>query len=189
MKTGHIAMLLLAAVACDGPAGAPVAPNPASSAAGLSADASTLRVSGGSASGHADVHGTPVQGIQDERYSFTARSTDVFPLAKGQVEVHFRRFTGEEGTVHAEVTCLSVVDNQAWVGSRVTKFVFEGQEEPERLGTPMIFRVLDVGEGKGATDLASLVFFPPAGGDLAHCTTHPNFPILRESGNIQVKPE
>jgi hypothetical protein len=157
----------------------------------LTAEVSALLATGGSASGHAVVQGTPVQNVQDQRYSFTAISTDVFPLAKGQVQVHYVRFTGEEITVHADVTCVAVEGDQAWIGSQVRRLVFDGEAVPERIGSPMIFRVLDLGEGGGATDLASLVFFPPPGGDIAHCTTRPEFPILRESavGNIQVKPD
>jgi hypothetical protein len=169
-------------LACDGPAVEPVAPSPA--------EASVLLTTGWKASGHPVVQGTPVQNVQNQRYSFTAISTDASSAAKGQVEVHYVRFTGEEIMVHANVTCLSVMGEQAWVGAEVSRLVFNGAEMPDRVGIPMIFRVVDVGEGEDATDLASLVFFPPPGGDIAHCTTRPDFPILREStGNIQVKPE
>jgi hypothetical protein len=212
-RTAVSLMCVVCAViaACDGPARWPVVPDPAWSAdapasalaelgsiggdvdepAGASADVSTLLATGGRASGRADIQGTPVQNVRDQTYSFGALSTSAFPLAKGQVEVHFVRFTGEEITVHAEVTCLSVLGNQAWVGSRVRRFVLGGEELPGQVGRPMIFRVQDMGEGHGTIDLASLVFFPPPGGDLAHCTTRPAFPILRPSanGNIQVKPE
>jgi len=154
------------------------------------ADASGVEPTGGGASGHVEVQGTPTQNVRDQKYSFNALSTGDLSQARGQVEVHYIRFTGEEIMVHAEVTCLSVVGDQAWVGSRRTRVVVDGQEVPEAVGLPMIFRVRDLGEGNDATDLASLVFFPPAGGDLAHCTTRPNFPILRQSavGNVQVRP-
>jgi hypothetical protein len=146
---------------------------------------------GPEASGLVNVHGTPVQNIVEQRYSFTAISTDAFTTSKGQVEVHDVRFTGDEVTVQADVTCLAVLGQQAWVGAEIRRLTFNGQEVPDRTGRPMIFRVLDTGEGQQGVDLASLVFFPPAGGDLAHCATRPDFPILRESrtGNIQVKPE
>jgi len=176
-------------VACQEPAGArlPMVNLDASSA---ELGSLALSASGGEASGHADVHGTEVQNVKDETYSFTAVPTGAAPLAAGQVEVHLLRFTGEEVFVHAEVTCLSIVGNDAWIGSRISRFVQNRQEVPERTGRPMIFRARDVGEGEGAVDLASLVFFLAPGGDeLAHCNTRPDFPILRESvtGNIQVK--
>ena len=196
-------------LACDGLSRGPVAPGDGPPAASsvpafetlpfdgavdesiALADGSALLATGGRAGGHADLHGTPVQNVRDQTYSFTAVSAGAPPLAKGQVEVHLLRFTGEELTVHAQVTCVSVVADQAWVGSQVTRLVVDGQDVPEFVGRPMIFRVRDLGEGNGATDLASLVFFGvPAGGDLAHCNARPDFPILREStsGNIQVKP-
>jgi hypothetical protein len=168
--------------ACDGPASEPMAPTPVGT--------SVLLTTGWIASGHPVVQGTPVQNVREQEYSFTAISTDAYPSAKGQVEVHYVRFTGQELRVHAEVTCLSVVGQQAWIGAEITRLVVDGAVVPDREGAPMIFRVVDVGEGEDATDLASLVSFPPPGGDVVHCTTRPDFPILREStGNIQVKPE
>jgi hypothetical protein len=155
------------------------------------AELPALVASGGMASGHAAIHGTTVQGIRDERYSFTAISTTPFPQAKGEVDVHLLTFSNLTVDVHAEVVCMSVVGNQAWIGTHVTHYTVDGQAVPSRLGGPMIFRVLDVGEGEGSTDVASLVFFPAAGGELSHCGSHPAFPLLREStiGNIQVRPE
>jgi hypothetical protein len=147
------------------------------------------------ASGHAEVHATPVQNLRDETYSFTARARGLAPSAAGQVEVHALQFTGEQFSVHADVTCISVVGNQAWVGARVTRFVADGQELTGRVGEPMVFRVVDAGEGRGAADLASLVFFAapgrPVESDLSYCDTRPEFPILRASakGNLQVKGE
>jgi len=169
--------------ACDGPASEPMAPGPAQGTGALN--------KGPRASGHVNVHGTPVQNVVEQRYSFTATSTDAFTTATGQVEVHDVRFTGDEVTVHADVTCLAVLGQQAWVGAEIRRLTFNGEEVPDRTGRPMIFSVLDMGEGPQPVDLASLVFFPPPGGDLAHCTTRPDFPILRESspGNIQVKSE
>jgi hypothetical protein len=170
------------ALACDGRAPGPVAPAAASAVSLTRAGAGPAR-----ARGHVDIHGTEVQNVRDQTYSFTAVSTDAPPLAKGQVEVHTLRFTGEELVVHAEVTCLSVVGDQAWIGSRVTRFVVDGQEMPARVGGPMIFRVRDVGENHDAVDLASLVFFGVPS-ELTYCNTRPAFPILFPStiGNIQV---
>lgn len=143
---------------------------------------------GGRASGHAQIQGTPVQNVRDQRYSFTADPHGEAPSAKGQVQVHYLLFTGEEIRVHAEVTCTSVVGNQAWVGARVTRFVLNGEELA--LDRRMIFRVQDNGDDADATDLASLVFFGAAGLDLRHCNTRQQFPTLRGTitGNIQVKP-
>jgi hypothetical protein len=173
------------AIACDGPASGPVGPVASSAASLATAHAGRAR-----ASGHADIQGFTIGGLFfDQRYSFTAVSDGAFPLAKGQVQADFLLF-GQRGTVHATVTCVSVVGNEAWVGSRVKRFVFEGQEQPQDVGVPMVFRVKDMGEGHGVRDLATFVFvgFPD---DLAYCNTRPPFPpIMRENrnGNIQVQP-
>jgi len=184
-KLSLISSVCAAVLACREP-GAPLP-----LLADVEGTAGELLGSGGKAGGRADVHGTPVQNVLDETYSFTAVSTDAPPFAKGEVEVHLLRFTGQELVVHAEVTCVSIVGNEAWVGSRVRRFSVNREEVPQLVDRPMIFRVRDVGEGEGTVDLASLVFFPPtAEGDLEHCNARPDFPILRESGtgNIQVNP-
>jgi hypothetical protein len=121
-------------------------------------------------------------------YSFTAVSDGAFPLAKGQVQADWL-FDGQRFTAHATVTCVSVVDNQAWVGSRVKRFVIEGQEQPQNVGIPIVFRVNDMGEGRGVRDLATFLFFGVPN-ELAYCNTRPLVPpIIRESrnGNIQVE--
>jgi hypothetical protein len=195
MRTSGITLVLLSLfmLACDQPPTGPAgegAPNPATS---KGAEITGQLVIGGKASGHVAVQGTPVQNIRDQRYSFTAIADGAFPSAKGQVVVHSMRFTGEEITVHAEVTCLSIVGDQAWVGSRVTRYVSDGDEVSDRIGLPMVFTVVDQGEGENGTEQASLVFFyfPPEGQDFEHCTTHPEIPILRLSttGNIQITGE
>ena len=174
-------------LACDGSERDPIAPrNVASTVTALT----SMGASGAGATGYAEIHGTTVQGIKDEIFSFTALSTGSAFAAMGQVAVHFLTFTNSEVTVHAEVTCLSVVDNQAWVGSRITRFARDGEAVPARVGQPMVFTVMDVGEDEGATDLASLVFFGSSD-DLEFCNTRPAIPVLRLStnGGIQVRSE
>jgi len=193
LARGPVLMVCSLLLACDESGRDPTRPESGGPPAANATRIVDVPAAGGArASGHADIHGTPVQNVRDEIFSFTAVSTNSPPLAKGQVTVHYVRFTGEEVAVWAEVTCLSVVGNEAWVGALVRRFVFDGQEQPALAGRPMIFRLRDMGEGQGVTDLASLVFFPPAPGDqLTHCITRPAFPILREStnGNIQVEPD
>jgi hypothetical protein len=170
------------AIGCDRPASEPLAPD-ASSAVSLTAHAGRA-----GASGHADVQGFTVQGdFIEETNSFTAISDGAFSGAKGQLQID-GLFNGQRYTVHATVTCVSVVDNQAWVGSRVKRSVFEGEEQPQDVGRPLVFRVKDMGEGHGVRDLATFVF-PFFQDELAYCNTRPPVPpIMRESrnGNIQV---
>jgi hypothetical protein len=206
MKSSLMCIGLAATFACDAPAHNPAAPSAVGQAIGAevatanrgslvaeknpsgghAAGALTLRAVLGGASGRAEIHGTAVQNIGDETYSFTAIPTGTSQLAKGQVEAHFVNFQGQQFVVHSNVTCVSVVGNQAWVGSRVTRFVIDGEDVAARIGGPMVFRVQDMGEGHGISDLASLVFF--GRDDLTYCSERPAFPILFESGkgNIQV---
>ncbi len=142
---------------------------------------------GGRASGHAEVQGNTVNNVREERYSFTAIPDGEAPRAKGEVEAHLFLFTGEEVVVHAAVTCVSVVGNTAWVGSRVTREVYNGEKVDFDL--PMVFQVRDNGEGAATVDDASLVFFGTD--DLTYCDTRPSTPRVRPTttGNVQVKPE
>jgi hypothetical protein len=146
----------------------------------------------GKSSGHAEIHGTTAQNVRDESYSFTAISSGDSPVASGQLDGEWLRFSGESVAVHATVTCLTIVGNTAWVGARVTRFSENQTEYFTAVGRPIVIRVRDLGEGHETADLASLVFFPPpdSNGDLTHCATRPDFPVLRTSasGNIQVMP-
>jgi hypothetical protein len=197
MRTSGFTLILLSLslsmLACDQPATGPAVEGVPQLATDAATDQpSDVLVTGGRASGHVAVQGINV-GVQDQRYSFTAISAGAFPSAKGQVEVHYVRLTGEEIRVHADVTCLSIEGNQAWIGSQTTRYISNGEEVPERTGIPMVFRVVDLGERENATELASLVLFHlvPDGQDIAHCTSRIDFPILRTSttGNIQVNAE
>lgn len=171
------------ALGCDQPDAGIVAPMTSSSGINLwLSNAGAAR-----ASGFVDIHGTELQNVRDETYSFVVVSTGTGILARGHVEARLLLFTGEAISVRADVTCAAVVGNEAWVGGQVTQFVFDGEELPgERR---VIFRVQDHGRGDGTMDFASLLFFgAPPGGDLAYCQTRPTFPILFGSlrGNIEV---
>lgn len=143
------------------------------------------------ASGHVVVHGTEVQGVKDESYSFSARRDGSSPLATGILSGHFLRFDGQEIKVEAEVTCLAVADNQAWVGTRLTRLVRDGVDLSVE-GLFPIFRVLDVGEGQDAVDQASLLFFaskdtPRFQDEMSYCQARPDFPKFFESANANIQ--
>jgi hypothetical protein len=123
-------------------------------------------------------------------YSFTAASSGAYPLARGQFEGHALRFTGETVNVHAEVTCMVIVNNQAWIGLRMTRATVDEEEVPNARGTPMTLRVQDNGEDPSVADAASLWFLGFAS-ELSFCNTRPTTNALRPSttGNVQVKPE
>ena len=136
--------------------------------------------------GHAEPSGEHPT-ILEETYSFTARSTGDSLAADGQVEVHYVTSAGDS-TFHARVTCLAVVNDQAWIGSRVTLNILNGEQRPD--DRSMVFRVQDGGNPSNAIDHATLVFFSPTTDyDLNYCATRPAFPALlrsSENGNITV---
>jgi hypothetical protein len=142
---------------------------------------------GGKASGRFELV-SPALGIAEERYSFTAQTT-TFPLAKGQMEVQALQANNVTFKVHSEVTCMSIVGNQAYIGGRARKVWINNQEVPGLEGITTIWRVQDNGEGANAPpDLASLVFF--FANEQAHCALRFQLPMTpTANGNIQVRAE
>lgn len=179
--------LAVIGVACDGTSSVT---GPRVSALSGTPRSTSLLVAGtpGRASGHAFIHGTPVQGVKDEVYSFSAVSAGTFPAATGELELHVVTFANLRVNVHASITCLSVVGNLAWVAGRVTREMFDGEEVPAMVGKVVVFRVQDMGEGHQTNDRATLAIFGVTD-DMTYCQNMPTMPrLLRESvnGNIQV---
>jgi hypothetical protein len=137
-----------------------------------------------------DIFATARQNIVEESYSFTAAAIGEFPAARGQFEGHALRFTGETVDIHADVTCMAIVGNQAWIGARLTRATVDQQDVPNAEGTPLTFRVVDTGEDASVADGASLWFLGFAS-ELAFCNARPTTNAVRTSatGNVQVKPE
>jgi hypothetical protein len=149
------------------------------------ADASILQLAtGGKASGHFEL-GAPFGAIAEERYSFTAQTT-TFPLAKGNLEIQYLDVAGNTAKVHSDVTCMSVVDNQAYIGGRARKVWINNQQQPGLEGVSTIWRVQDNGEGANSPpDLGSLIFF--FADEQAHCALQFQLPMTPSAnGNIQV---
>jgi len=114
-------------------------------------------------------------------FAFTARE-----YADGTVEGEYERYNRRPGLgpSHGNVTCFTIIGNQAWLGG------FE--EFGDRVGGDVAWRVVDNGEGKNAPpDQISLqsVQLPP-GAAASYCARKPNGPPLFDvvAGNIQVRP-
>lgn len=199
--------LCLTVLACNGTTREPTAPRrtttsenansllPGFSAMDAGADeipsaftAATLSPTGGIANGHADIFGTLKNNVVEQTYSFTAVSAGEFPEARGQFEGHGLRFTGEVVNVHADVTCMTIVGGQAWIGARITRATVDGEEVPGGAGTPLTFSVFDGGETAAVGDSASL-WFVASPSDIGFCNTRPTGNRNRASaiGNIQVR--
>ena len=148
---------------------------------------------GSRASGHVgfDFSSAPIAGVSSERYSFVALSTGPAPTvaAKGQFEVMLTAVTGLELKFHGDVICMSTVGNTTRIAGQITKGWVNNVPSPITGSGYPIWTVTDAGEGQGATDTASPMFFNNAANAQFHCTAGfpaPQFPI--QEGNVQVRP-
>jgi len=105
--------------------------------------------------------------------------------AKGNWHHQFRARPGG-GRIVAQVTCLSVVGNQAWMAGYSTQ-----AENPNNVGKWFGLHVIDNGEGAGVVDEMSrtLWFGPDEQRAMDLCelmpTDHEIWPII--AGNVQVR--
>ena len=145
MKTiSAVAALTIAGlVACDPIAGPEISPN--------------LRTHGGNGvTDKATGSGVRTESIRHLQFSAIAKADG---SVSGQYNLTFEG--SGNNRVHAEVTCLRVVGNQAWIGG-----VIKSSNIPARVGREGGFLVEDNGEGRGAApDRVSLMFvnLPPGG--------------------------
>lgn len=175
-------LAILLTGSCD--RGAPLAPDvgdPALKASARSSNAVAVQATG---SGHY-TFGDDVW----RTFSFNAKvkaNGDV----TGSFQLAAHRGGQKAGTYHGKVICLSVRDNQAWVGGYFTKM-----PNPDRVGTWLAFRAVDNGEGQGDDpDQISRTGWAgqePEGRDVveAHCLNQPEGQAVTdiEAGNIQVR--
>jgi hypothetical protein len=167
-RSAAVLLCLMSSAACERLSG-PLAGAPPSLAA---ASAAMQRATG---SGQLTIGG------EGRTFAFTA-----VRHADGTVSGEFQVFNRQQDIkAHAELTCLSIVGNQAWMGGVITN-----SSEPTLEGGETVFRVLDNGEGGNAPpDMISLVQpgLPP-GSAAAYCAAMPPFPDLIpvERGNVQV---
>jgi hypothetical protein len=115
---------------------------------------------GGRASGHAD--GPTFGGFARDEYSFIALSTAptaTAPFAaKGEFEGHFVE-PGLEVRIHANVSCLAIVGNQAWISGPIERFIENGQPVEPVPFPEFLIRVADAGEGGSNPDLMGAILF------------------------------
>lgn len=152
---------------------------------------------GGRARGYFEL-AAPFFDIQTEQYSFDALSTGAFPNAKGRLEGTIARSTSFQD-LHADVDCLAISGNQAWVSGPITMLVVNGVPEPPA-GRYVVWRVQDNGEGANSPpDLGSVLYvgFPQAclalfGGDELPMTPTANIQVSQNAhattfiDNVQV---
>jgi len=114
--------------------------------------------------------------IQKRIYGFNAQKGGDL-VVKGQAQSSLQNPDGSKVSFHMESTCLSVWDNNAWIGTRVTQ---SSDESIIPTGITFLWRIVDNGQGKNADD--DLVGFyasesdPGTGEDLnlaGFCTLQP----------------
>lgn len=177
-----LSLVVLLTTSCDRQA--PLAPGSADPAFRAAASGSSAPTALATGSGHY-TFGDDVW----RTFSFNAMTTSNGD-ATGSFQLVAHRHGQEAATYHGKVICLSVRDNQAWVGGYFTKM-----PNPDRVGTWLGFRAIDNGEGQGAApDQLTRTGWAgqdPAGRDiiLDHCRNQPEGQALHdvESGNIKIR--
>lgn len=179
-------------VTADGPRDVYLAPADADAPhAAAPMAAAPQAATAGRASGHVGfTFNPPAVGLATERYSFAARSTDAPTFAaRGEFELLLSTPTGFENKVHGDVICMSTVGNVARLAGQITKVWVNNVQRPITGATHVIWTVTDNGEGQGAADTASPMFFNNAANAAFHCAVGfppPQFSI--QDGNVHVRP-
>jgi len=111
-------------------------------------------------------------------HAFTAQ-IDADGNVTGQAEFQLRYI---DTTVHAEVHCLEVVGNNAWIGGTITRSSNPAQVG---LGLDILFRVQDYGEvAAHPPDMTSQLEW----GAVPSCSTAPPLGLIEwTNGNVQVR--
>ena len=89
-------------------------------------------------------------------------------------------------TAGGEVTCLTVIGTDAWIGATIRK-----SNEPTFIGLGGWWHVTDNGEGAGSPpDITTFLGVGSLEDTAAFCANHPafRFPFPIDGGNIQVRP-
>lgn len=163
---------------------------PLASAARVAAAAPSA--DGSRASGHVGFgFAAPTLGLVDERYSFVARGTDpaTSVAAHGEFEMMLTTVTGVEQRFHGNVICMNTAGNVSRIAGQLEKVWINNVQRPITGATHVIWTVTDNGEGQGAVDTASPMFFNNAANAQTHCTVGfppPQFAV--QAGQVQVQP-
>ena len=167
------AALALAIVACEQPTAVDVDAEPAFAKGRV-----TQSVTGS---------GSFVFNGNNRTFSFTARIH-----ADGSVDGQWQRITHNglpgQSRSHGEITCLTIIGNQAWLGGFKTLSTSGGVEPPNN---GVVWRVIDNGQGRNAPadQMSGQGVNRPPGNVASYCAAAPIGGILFDltAGNIQVR--
>jgi len=178
-----VAFLALALVACTSeaptaPDSALLGPDPVAGEASFAAGGATHVVTG---------KGTLWVPDPQNEYINIAFDARVMPDGSARGHWHHQfRSRSPNGRIFVEVTCLTVVGNQAWMAGYAIQAGAESN-----IGRPFGLRVVDNGEGNDAVDQMTRTIWPGGVGDgpSDYCTrmptNHPLWPLA--GGNVQVR--
>jgi hypothetical protein len=168
-----VTFLFVVAGCSDSAPTAPSSRSPVAPSASSSAETEQTR-SARLATGYIEIN----TGAAKERYSFIAVSSTGSPSTKGGVAWHATTPDGSALDIIAELDCLAITDNQAWMSGPVKKFTFNGQPQPAT--QHVRFRVIDNGQGKKSLpDAGSGMFFS----DPLGCQARPPLATYASSAN------
>ena len=137
-------------------------------------------VTGGSHLIAYNVFGLNTLELQD--FGFTARLA-----GDGTADGWFTYRDVEDGapfTASGPVSCLTVIDNQAWIGGTIAR-----SNDPTLIGLGAWWHVTDNGQGAGSPpDITTFLGVGTLEATAAFCANHPAYlhPFAIDAGNIQV---
>lgn len=129
-------------------------------------------------------------GAGPELTSFSYNAIAKGDTASGQFQFNFR---AADLKVHGYVSCVTVVDNVAWIGGVITRLTSTDPADQELVGTDVWWRVRDNGEGDGAApDRTTSLLFTIIGVPItaaSWCANREFRGLERDiqEGNIQVR--
>ena len=148
--------------------------------------------SGGRASGHSEIFRGVGATHSEEQVSFIALAepSPTSPYgAKGQLQGKGVAFVSgvlvAETRTHAEIDCLRIVGNVAWLSGPVRRYTINGEDQ-NVVGLQLFYKVQDNGEGNGSPPDAA----PPLlnNGSAGPLCTFSDFPLFQSvEGNSQVR--
>jgi hypothetical protein len=151
------------------------------SPAAMGAAATSPSATGGSHLTVHDVFGLDTLVLQE--FGFAARLQ-----SDGSADGRFDYRDVEDGipfTAGGEVTCLTVIGNDAWIGGAISK-----SNEPAFIGLGGWWHVTDNGQGAGSPpDVTTFLGVGSLEDTAAFCANHPayRFPFPIDGGDIQVR--
>jgi hypothetical protein len=127
------------------------------------------------------------EGLELTTFSYSANGRED-GSATGQYQYNFRALNV---VIHGTVSCVTIKDNQGWVGGNITRVDSDDPADQELVGTEVWWRVIDNGQGNDVPDQTSSLLFAIPGSPITSaswCANQEARGVVRNvlHGNIQV---